>query len=195
MSPAETHLIDTAKRYTAICVQVSQAYTAEQAKLKLDQILTFGRLSSLAGTRVSLEALDQLSTLTSAHKAAMEKIFLSGTTDLTAAMADLPESLQARYREGILKSLHGHLAAQSQFYENRGKWINAARNLCKLVDTQRESARFEAETIVFEKETDQERFETLLGTVEEFHSKEVALMKQVLDRFNQSTSLLGLNSQ
>jgi hypothetical protein len=194
MNSTDTHLIEIAKRYMAICIQVSQAYKAEQSKLALDQVLSYDRLSTPVGTQESLAAVESLSVLTSAHKAAMEKIFLACTTDLSEALSALPESRQAEYRAGLLRSLHGQLASQSQFYENRGEWIEAARNICNLIESRRETARFEAEGVVFADSSDHERFESLLATVEETHTLELIHMKQTLDHFSESAALLGINT-
>lgn len=192
MTPTDSHLIEVAKRYVAIGVQISQAYNAEQAKLSLDKVLSYERLSSPEGTQESLVAIERLAALTDSHAAAMEKIFVSVTGDLSGALAALTERQQAEYRAGILKTLHGQLTAQSQFYANRKRWIEAAREICKLVETERENASFEREQIVFSEEADHVHFESLLESIEEIHTAEVIHMKQLLDRFSEAATLLGL---
>jgi hypothetical protein len=195
MTQEETHLIEVAKRYTLISTQISQAYSTEQTKLDLDQVLALSRLSSSAGAHKSLEAIKKLAALTEAHKTAMEKVFLSCTNDLGKAIATLPDDQQADYRAGLLKSLYGQLAAQSKFYENRAKWIAAAREICDLVESRRTTSRFEDETIVFAEDADRARFEALLEVVDQTHSNEAVHTKQMLDRFAESAALLGFSVQ
>ena len=195
MTPAETKLLEIARRYTTVSSQVSRAYEAEQAQMNLDVVLSYAQLSSSDGTLESLERISALAALTDAHKAAVEKIFLSCTTELTKALSELPEAEHGKYRDGILKSLHGQLAAQSQFYENRSKWIEAAREICTLLEDRRESARFVGETIVFEDDADNGRFESLMAAIEETHAIEAVHAKKILDCFRQSITLLSSNPQ
>ena len=195
MTPAEINLVEVANRYTTISIQVSRAYEAEQSKLNLDAVLSYVHLSSSDGTLESLEVIDRLAALTDAHKAAVEKVFVACATELTEALAELPEAQREEYREGLLKSLHGQLAAQSEFYENRGKWIEAAHEVCTLLESQRESARFVGETIVFAEDADNGRFETLMADIEEIHAVEAAHTKKILDCFKQAAALLGSSSQ
>ena len=195
MTPAEINLIEVAKRYTSVSIQISQAYEAEQAKLNLDEVLSYVHLSSSDGTQESLENIARLAALTDKHKAAVEKVFLACATELTQALAELPAAQGEAYREGLLKSLHGQLAAQSQFYENRGKWVEAAREVCNLLEDQRESARFVGESIVFAEDADNGHFESLMAAIEETHAIEAAHTKQMLDCFRQTKPLLGSNTQ
>jgi hypothetical protein len=195
MTPAEINLIEVAKRYTAISIQVSKAYEAETAKMNLDAVLSYAQLSSSDGTLESIEVIDRLAALTDAHKAAVEKVFVACANELTKALAELPEAQGEEYRDGLLKSLHGQLAAQSEYYENRGKWIEAAREVCKLLESQREGARFVGETIVFEEDADNGRFESLMADIEEIHAVEAAHTKKILDCFKRSVALMGTNPQ
>jgi hypothetical protein len=195
MTTADTHLIEVAKRYATLSIQVSKAYDAEQSKLDLDATLSYDRLSSSAGTQESLGAIERLAVLTEKHKAAVEKVFLACATDLTQALSELPEEKRAEYRDGILKTLHGQLAAQSLFYESRGKWIEAARGICRLIEDQRETARFVGETVVFAEDAENGRFEELMDAVEDAHKVEMEHMKQLLERFSQSATFLGLHPQ
>lgn len=195
MTPAEIKLLEIARRYTTVSSQVSRAYEAEQAQMNLDAVLSYAQLSSSDGTLESLERISTVAALTDAHKAAVEKIFLACTTELTQALSELPEAQRDEYREGILKSLHGQLAAQSQFYENRGKWIEAAREVCTLLEEQRESARFVGESIVFAEDAENGRFESLMAAVEEAHAIEAVHTKTILDCFKQSVALLAANTQ
>lgn len=195
MTPAEINLLEIARRYTTLSSQVSRAYEAEQAQLNLDVVLSYAQLSSSDGTLESLERIATVAALTDAHKAAVEKIFLACTTELTKALSELPEPKREQYREGILKSLHGQLAAQSQFYENRSKWIEAAREVCTLLEAQRESARFVGETIVFDDDADNGRFESLMAAIEETHTIEAVHTKKIFDCYRQSLSLLSSNNK
>lgn len=195
MTPAEIKLIEIAKRYTNVSIQLSKAYEAETAKMHLDAVLSYAQLSSSDGTLESLEMIARLTALTDAHKAAVEKVLVACAAELTKTLAELPDAQREEYRNGLLKSLHGQLAAQSEFYENRGKWIEAARDVCKLLESQRESARFVGETIVFAEDSDNGRFESLMADIEEIHAIEVAHTRKMLDCFKQSAALLGTSSQ
>jgi hypothetical protein len=186
MTPAETHLVEVARRYTTLSMQVAQAYEAAQSKLNLGAVLSFGQLSSAAGTQQSSEVVTRLAVLTDTHKAALEKIFLACAADLSKALQALPESLREAYRGGLMKTVHWHLAAQSQFYDNRGRWIGAAREICDLVEAHRESLVLDGESIVFREEADQERFTALLEVIEDVHRVEAEHMQQILERLSQS---------
>jgi hypothetical protein len=195
MTPAEINLVEVAKRYTAISIQVSKAYDAEQSKLNLDDVLSSDRLSSAEGTQESLAAIQQLATLTEKHKTAIEKVFLACATDLTQSLAALPENQRASYRDGLLKSLHGQLAAQSQFYQNRGRWIESAREICRLIESRREGAVFDGNSIVFREDADQEHFTALLERIESTDRIEEQHMQEMLVCFNNSAAVLGNTSQ
>lgn len=191
MTPAEIHLVEVAKRYTTLSMQVAQAYETAQSKLNLGAVLSFGQLSSAAGTQQSREVVERLAALTDTHKGALEKIFLACATDLSQALQALPENQREAYRGGLMKTVHWHLAAQSQFYENRGRWIGAAREICDLVEAHRESSILDGESIVFREEADQERFAALLEVIEDVHRVEAEHMQQMLDRFNKSAAAPG----
>lgn len=195
MTPAEINLIEVAKRYTLVSAQLAQAYSAEQAKLGLALVLAPSRLSSPAGAQESLAAIERLARLTDKYKAALEKVFLAIATDLTKALAAIPEAQQAEYRTGILKSIHGHLAAQSQLYENRGSWITAAREICGLVETRRDTASFDGEYIVFREDEDHDLFGELMENIEDAHRAEVEHMQQMHKHFSEAAAALSLHAR
>jgi hypothetical protein len=188
MTPAEIHLVEVAKRYTSISIQIAQAYEVAQSKLDLGAVLSASRLASSAGTQQSLEAVERLAALTDTHKAALEKVFQACATDLSKALLALSEAQREEYRGGLMKTVHWHLAAQSQFYENRGRWIAAAREICDLVEAHRDSTIFDGETIVFREDADQERFAALLETVEDVHRVEAEHMQQMVERLSKSAT-------
>jgi hypothetical protein len=193
MTPAEINLNEIAKRYLLVSAQVSQAYSTEQAKLNLDLVLTPTRLSTAAGAQESLAAIAHLASVTAKHKTAVEKIFLACANDFTQALAEVPENKQAEYRLGILKSLHALLAAQNQFYANREKWIEAANEVCTLVDARRGSSSFEGEYISFAEDSDLSHFEKLMEVIEDVHRAELEHARQMPEYFAESAKFLGFN--
>ena len=195
MTPAEINLIEVAKRYTSISIQVAQAYETAQAKLNLGAVLSPARLAFSAGTQQSLEAIDDLAALTETHKVALEKVFLACATDLSNALLELSESQREEYRTGLMKTVHWHLAAQSQFYANRGRWIEAAREICNLVEARRDNTIFDGESIVFREDADHDRFTSLFEVVEDTQRIEEEHMQQMLERFSSSAAALGMTPQ
>lgn len=193
MQPETAKFIEIAKRSAIVGMHAAQAYNAQQSKLQLELVLSPDRLSTEDGTRLSLAALEQLTALTAAHKAAFEHMVLASASELTAALADLPQSQQEEYRTGLVSSINWHLAAQASFYKHRERWIVAARELCELVDGRRATATFGDDGCVsFADDADVERFQLLMEVIEEVHQTEVESMNERLDRLAKAATVLGL---
>lgn len=191
MLPPEVRFIEVAKRYAMVGMQATQAFNAEQAKLELGLVLSPNRLSSTQGTQTSIETLDYLTVLTAAHKAAFERILLSFAKESNEALSEIPEGLRIDYQNGVIASISRELAAQSQFYENRSRWIDAARRICTLVDSRRTTSTFSGDTIIFADDEDYELFESLEAVIEEVHQQETKIMHERLERVGRSLSVLG----
>lgn len=192
MHPAEIELIEVAKRMVTVSVQITLTYNTEQSKLQLDLVLSQSRLSSKAGTDQSLAALEHLDALTAAHKIAFEKFVLTSSSAMSKPLFELPEDRQQECRERFVATTNWLLSAQSAFYENRGRWINAAKEICHLVEACRATSQFCTEGIIFAKDQDFEIFQALLNVIEETHQLEVAYLSERLARLAKSASILGL---
>lgn len=192
MHSAEAQFIEVAKRYAVVGMQVTQAFEAETAALRVDLILTQERLSTSAGTKASLAALEALAELTARHKTAFMQVVVASAAALRDVLSELPEQKQVEHGAGIVASVNWQLAAQGEFYDNRGRWIDAAKALCNLVEDRRPTARFLPEGVVFADEADYETFQSLLAVVDEVHHREVQLMTERVERIATSASILGL---
>jgi hypothetical protein len=192
MHPAEIELIEVAKRLVTVSVQIARAYNTEQSKLKLDLVLSQSRLSSKAGTDQSLAALEHLGALTAAHKIVFEKFVLASSSAMSKPLFELPEDRQQEHRASFVATTNWLLSAQSAFYENRERWIKAAKDICILVEACRATSQFGAEGITFATDQDFEVFQSLLNVIEETHQQEVAYLSERLAKLAKSASVLGL---
>jgi hypothetical protein len=192
MHPSEAEFIEVAKRFLAVSIQPAQAYHQAQAALKLDTVLSQDRLCSTAGTRESLQALQQLAELTAAHKVMFQKVVLASSSALAQAISGMPEEKQIDYRSRVIASINWNLAAQSDFYTDRERWIQAATSLCQLVEARRASSHFGEKGIVFADDRDADTFDALLQVIEEVHQLEVERQNERLARIAQSAAVLGI---
>ncbi len=192
MHPAELKFIELAKRFATVGVQAAQAYNQEQAKLKLDLVLTQERLSSADGTRESQHVLMQLRQLTEAHKQAYRKVVVAATSELTAAIAEMPTELQSERHAGLVASINWQLSAQADFYATRERWIDAADGICQLIESRRGTCTFSEAGVDFEADEDLARFSEYLTAIEQAHLAEVAALKDRLERLGKAASLLGV---
>jgi hypothetical protein len=190
--PSETAFLQVAQRYLAVGSQVSQAYEAEQQKLRLELVLTIERFRSPQGIADSLRALAHLTALTNAHRQAFGKFMLAAGSDLNAALAEMPQDLQQAHREGLVSSIQWQLDAQGRFYGIRERWIAAATELCHRVEAGREGLRFGEAGLEFADDGDAARFNALVEIVDTAHAEEVALLETRLTRLAAAASLLGL---
>jgi hypothetical protein len=192
MHPSEAEFSDVAKRFFAVSVQTAQAYHQAQSALQLDSVLSQDRLCSTAGTNESLKTLKQLAELTAAHKMTFQKVVLALSSALAHAISGLPEDKQIQYQSSVVASLNWNLSAQSDFYTDRERWIQAANAICHLVEARRSTSRFGEQGIVFADDHDADAFDALLLVIEEVHQLEVERMKERLSRLSQSAQILGI---
>lgn len=191
MHQIKAELVEVAKRLVALSMQAAQAFNTEQAKLQLDLVLSQERLSSTKGTEESLKVLGRLQELTTAHKLAFEKIVLASSAAMSKPLSELPEDLRNECRKRLVATVNWHLAAQSDFYANRERWITAATDICNLIEARRATSQFGEQGIVFADDQDFDTFEALLGVIEEIHHLEVAGLNERLSRVASSASVLG----
>lgn len=192
MNPSDSKLVDIARRYAAVGMQAARAYNQEQATLELDLVLGQARLSSVAGTQTSLQALQRLRELTTVHKEAYGRVVVAAAREFAAVLADLPIDLRPERENGVVASINRQLAAQSAFYTNRERWIDAAEALCRLIDSERAYCTFTEEGVNFASDEPLGRFEALLTVIEETHQTDVAAMQERLSRLAQAAASLGL---
>lgn len=179
------------RHYTNAAVQISLAYNNEQARLGLEHVLTPARLESLEGTAESLAALEQLRTLTDAHKSAFGQYIIAMTRDIDNALAQLPQPQRDEQRHGTVASLNRQLALQGEFYTNRSRWIDAAAAICKLIEERRDTTRFTIDAIVFQDDDDFDRFTKLLASIDEIHQIEVAAVAERMACIQRAMAVLS----
>ena len=143
------------------------------------------------GTNASLATLAKLTELNGAHKAAYANFMTAAVGQLATASAELPGSLAAEYRDGIVNSVNWNLAAQAKFYIHREEWIEKAVAICHLVEARRGSISFAASTITFDDAADLATFQTLVARVEEIHELEVRQAAERMARLSKSLVTLG----
>lgn len=192
ITESEAKLIEIGKRYAAISIQVANAYSAEQAKLQLDQVLSRERLSSEEGTIESLTVIMHMADLTRAHKEFFEKIMLASSSENAAVLAELPDSEKNEQLSTFAETLNWHLASQNAFYTAREQWIDAAIKICNLVQSCRSTAIF-GEMVQFANDEEFDEFEKQLARVEEAHQQEVRLMNDKVARLSKSLSIFGIH--
>ena len=192
MHPSESEFIEVAKRCLSVSVQAAQAYNQAQAALQLDVVLSQDRLSTTAGTQLSLQTLEQLSALTKAHKATFQQVVLGATSALVETMSGMPEALQQEHRSSLVTTVNWHLSAQSDFYADRERWIQAAIAICHLVEARRATSHFGEHGIVFADDRDADALDAHLQVLEEVHQLEVVRMNERLSRMAQSAAILGI---
>jgi hypothetical protein len=192
MESNEARFIQLAQQIGLMGVKASNAYNEAQASLELDQVLTVGRLSNSDGVGASLDTLEWLAALTSAHREAFAKFMTGAVSQLTAVLAEIPEQRAEAIRKSLVKSVNWNLNAQKIFYDQREKWIATAREICRLVESRRESISFSEDGLTFDNEQDLEQFTHLASTADHLHQLEVAQMAERLGRLKESLSVLGV---
>ncbi|MNN05709.1 hypothetical protein D3C81_1184770 [compost metagenome] len=190
MHVTELRFIELAKRHALVGMQAAKALNDRQEQLQLERVLSQERLASPEGTVQSRAALEQLSEFMHTHKSAFEQLALACSTELAAALDELPEHRQAEYRAGVIASINAQLEAQSLLYRNRERWITAAMEICQLIDACRDTVVFADDSMGFANEDDLERFQSLFAIIEEVHQFEVAQLNERSQRLAQSLAIL-----
>ncbi len=191
MEPSELRVSELAQQIGAAGLQASKAYNDAQASLDLHSVLTPARLATTEGTGESLESLARLTQLTSAHKDMFAKFVTVAMGHFTAALAELPEDRAAEYRDGAAVTVNRHLNAQGDFYKNREEWIAAAVDICRLVESHRETITFTKEGLVFSEDDVLANFERLVAEADRIHHLEVAATNERLARLAKSMAVLS----
>jgi hypothetical protein len=191
MSESEAKLIEIGRRYAAIDIQISNAYAAEQAKLQLEIVLTRERLSSEVGTIKSLAAISRIADLTKAHKELFQKVLAAFFSENAGVLAELPEDQKNEQLSGLAETLNWHLRSQSDFYDAREQWIDAAIKICNLIQSCRNTAVF-GEAVQFANDEEFDEFERQMARIEDAHQREVTLMNEKVERLTKSLAVLGI---
>jgi len=192
MHPTELRFVEIAKRYISIGVQAANAMNMMQGKLQLELVLSKERLVASEGVSASLDTLSQLTALTQTHKGAFEKIMTTFSGECAAAIAEMPQELQAKHSADVVASITWQLEAQSKFYLNREEWIASATEICNLVESRRGSFTFNGDTVDFADDDDLERFIFLMERIEEIHQTDVATLAERRSRLQTSLAVLGV---
>lgn len=192
MHPSEAEFIEVAKQFLAVGIQFSKAFHQAQSALQLDKVLTQDRLCSAAGTLASLQTLQQLAELTAAHKQSFQTVVLASSSAVAHAISGMPQDKQIEYRSGVVASINWNLAAQSDFYTDRERWIQAANAICHLVEARRATSHFGEQGIVFADDRDADTLDAHLQVIEEVHQLEVKRLNERLSRVAQSAAILGI---
>lgn len=191
MDTPTAQFIALASRYAAVGLQAAQALNDQQQSLELDQVLSQSRLQTSAGTAISMRAIEQLRSLIDAQKEAFERILVSSSSELLAAVAAVPEPLQTAYRTGLIQSINTQLSAQSAFYEGRIRWVNASARICELIESRRNELFFGEQGVEFNNDADFEEFNSLLEIIEAVHQAEVAAFQERISSYSASVAILG----
>lgn len=191
MHVTELRFIELAKRHALVGMQAAKALNDKQDQLQLELLLSQERLASPEGTAQSRTALEQLSEFMHTHKTAYEQLALACSTELAAALDELPEHRQAEYRAGVIASINEQLEAQSLLYRNRERWIAAAMAICQLIDACRDAVVFAEDGMGFVNEEDLERCQSLFAIIEEVHQCEVVQLSERSQRLVKSLAILA----
>ena len=191
MHSVDPRFLQLVQQIGAIGIQGANSYNAAQAELKLDTVLSQASLATAAGTHESLKTLNRLSQLNVAHKKMFATFMTTAVSQLSAVLAELPEEHAADLRDGMVSSINWNLKAQSEFYVNRDKWIEAASTICLLVERHRASIAFSEEGISFDRKKTLQRFTDLVSIADEIHVLEV---KQTAERMSRLSASMAVFS-
>ncbi|KQU78397.1 MULTISPECIES: hypothetical protein [unclassified Rhizobacter] len=193
MTTTEAPLIQIARRYSHIGMQVAKAYHQRQAELELDKVLMPERLSTPDGTATSIATLEELRELTATHRQAYQKLMVAFAGEMAKALEELPEAVRDAERDRIVPMLEWQFNAQREFYENRDRWIAAAEQVCELIDERRAKLTFTDDGVLFEADDDLDRFQALMGSLDEMQQREVEQLAQRIERMKRSAAALGMS--
>ena len=193
MTTTEAPLIQIARRYSRIGMQVAKAYHQRQVELELDKVLMPDRLSTPAGTQASIATLGELRELTATHRQAYQKLMVAFAGEMAKALEDLPEAVRDAERDRIVPMLEWQFNAQREFYENRDRWIAAAEQVCELIEERRAKLTFTDDGVLFEADEDLDRFQALMGSLDEMQQRETEQLAQRVERMKRSAAALGMN--
>jgi uncharacterized protein YukE len=192
MTIPQDSLIQIARRYSHIGMQVAKAYHQRQAELELDKVLMPERLSTPAGTAASIATLEELRELTSTHRQAYQKLMVAFAGEMAKALEALPEAVRDAERDRIVPLLEWQFNAQREFYENRERWIAAAQEVCELIDERRAKLTFTDDGVLFEADEDLDRFQALMTSLDEMQQREGEQLAQRVERMKRSAAALGM---
>ena len=157
-------------------------------------MLTEQRLCSADGTRLSVSTLSQLRRLTAAHKEVYSKVVLAATAELASALVDMPTEMRDERQVGLVSSINWRLNAQAEFYANRERWLDAAEEICFLIESRRETCSFSADGVDLSDDDDLARFSELLNIIQATQEADVTSLQERLARLSRSAAVLGIGS-
>lgn len=192
MTTSQDALIQIARRYSQLGMQVAKAYHQRQVELELDKVLMPERLSTPAGTAASIATLAELRELTATHRQAYQKLMVAFAGEMAKALEDLPEAVRDTERDRIVPMLEWQFNAQREFYENRDRWIAAAEAVCELIDERRARLTFTDDGVLFEADDDLDRFQALMTSLDEMQQREGEQLAQRVERMKRSAAALGM---
>jgi uncharacterized protein YukE len=192
MTIPQDSLIQIARRYAQLGMQVAKAYHQRQAELELDKVLMPERLSTPAGTAASIATLEELRELTATHRQAYQKLMVAFAGEMAKALEALPEAVRDAERDRIVPLLEWQFNAQREFYENRARWIAAAQEVCELIDERRAKLTFTDDGVLFEADDDLDRFQALMSSLDEMQQRETEQLAQRIERMKRSAAALGM---
>jgi hypothetical protein len=193
MTTSQDALIQIARRYSQLGMQVAKAYHQRQTELELDKVLMPDRLSTPAGTAASIATLEELRELTATHRQAYQKLMVAFAGEMAKALEDLPEAVRDAERDRIVPMLEWQFNAQREFYENRERWIVAAQQVCELIDERRAKLTFTDDGVLFEADEDLDRFQALMTSLDEMQQREGEQLAQRVERMKRSAAALGMS--
>ena len=132
--------------------------------------------------------------LTAAHKEVYSKVVLAATAELASALVDMPTEMRDERQVGLVSSINWRLNAQAEFYANRERWLDAAEEICFLIESRRETYSFSANGVDLSDDDDLARFSELLNIIQATHEAEVTALQERLARLSRSAAVVGIGS-
>jgi hypothetical protein len=187
---AELQLAKLSHQVALMAMQAAAIYNKAQGQLALHEVLTPARLSSTEGIEKSREAIAALALLTKQHKQMFATFMPQATAQILAAAAELAPERQKQIRDSLVESVNWNLAAQTEFYEGRETWTEAAKRLLDLVEKNRDNLDFDGESLLFHSDELLDHFNLLVKTLDEVHHTEMSSLAERQARISAAAAKL-----
>jgi hypothetical protein len=132
-------LIATTATYGKYAMEALKEFNAAQERLELSAVVDIEKLIQPEARALAKHKLADLEQIVETYKKVYEQYIITINKELLAATELLPISERARETESLATKIQEQIDEQSRFYSTRARWIEAAYNLSKLVEINKDS--------------------------------------------------------
>ncbi|MBI3188581.1 MAG: hypothetical protein HYZ31_12040 [Gammaproteobacteria bacterium] len=183
-------VLEVTRRYVSTSVKMSNDMHEYQNSLELEKIFDPSVLLNPVERSQFRDKLKKLVAMFDGYKKYYQTYVVNLTRDMLVIHSELPPEQQKEVTERFMASVQARISEQSCFYTLRQRWVDAVYALLDLMDSSKD-CYFDGQSYCFDKDTDIERFNTIMQEINDVSEMEQKIQQARMERVGKNMNILG----